>query len=174
MSFIIKLVKKAQKGDDTAFMKLFEIYEKDIYRTAYLYVKNQNDALDVVQETAYKAFKNIKGLKNPEYFKTWLTKIAISCSIDLVRKNKKVIHLPIESILIEEKDDSDIPLSISLKDIMNVLTEKEKQIVLLKYYWDYTFHEIAEMEKTPLGTVKSVLYRALEKLRKQADRSWYG
>ncbi|WP_438823753.1 sigma factor [Bacillus sp. JJ1764] len=60
---------------------------------AFTYVKNQNDALDVVQETAYRSFKNINTLKNPEFFKTWLIKIAINCAIELVRKNKKVIEL---------------------------------------------------------------------------------
>ncbi|MEH7110046.1 sigma factor [Bacillus sp. JJ1764] len=64
-----------------------------MYRMAFTYVKNQNDALDVVQETAYRSFKNINTLKNPEFFKTWLIKIAINCAIELVRKNKKVIEL---------------------------------------------------------------------------------
>ncbi|MGJ7913768.1 RNA polymerase sigma factor [Neobacillus sp. LXY-1] len=49
--------------------------------------------MDVVQETAYRSFKNINTLKNPEFFKTWLIKIAINCAIELVRKNKKVIEL---------------------------------------------------------------------------------
>ncbi|WP_143595179.1 sigma-70 family RNA polymerase sigma factor, partial [Terribacillus saccharophilus] len=90
---IIRLIKKAQKGDDRAFLKLFQQYQDDIYRIAFTYVKNQNDALDVVQETAYRSFKNIDSLRNSEYFKTWLIKITINCSIELVRKNKKVIQL---------------------------------------------------------------------------------
>ena len=79
---IIRLVKKAQKGNDKAFLKLFQKYEEDIYRMAYVYVKNENDALDVVQEVAYRSFKKIDTLKNPEYLKTWLIKIAINCSLN--------------------------------------------------------------------------------------------
>lgn len=52
-------------------------------------MKNQDDTLDVVQEVAYRSFKKIDTLKNPEYFKTWLIKITINCAIELVRKNKK-------------------------------------------------------------------------------------
>ena len=92
MNEIIRLVKKAQKGNDKAFLKLFQKYEEEIFRMAYVYVKNESDALDVVQEVAYHSFKKIDTLKNPEYLKTWLIKIAINCSIELVRKNKKVVQ----------------------------------------------------------------------------------
>src|SRR5690625_7770171 len=60
---------------------------------AFIYVSNQSDALDIVQETAYNAFKNIKSLKKPKFFKTWLMKIAIRCSLDLIRNRNKTFHL---------------------------------------------------------------------------------
>ncbi|WP_431607402.1 RNA polymerase sigma factor [Peribacillus frigoritolerans] len=166
---MIILVKKAQKGDDKAFLKLFQKYEQDIYRMAYVYVKNKDDALDVVQEVAYRSFKKIDTLKKPEYFKTWLIKIAISCAVDCLRKNKKVVQLkPEYEEFISSSDVEDISLSLSLNQIVNELNEDEKSIVILKYYEGYSFKEIAELLNMPLGTSKSILYRALEKLRKQA------
>ncbi len=63
---MIRLVHKAQKGNEKAFLKLFQQYEEDIYRMAFVYVKNESDALDVVQEVAYRSFKKINTLKNPE------------------------------------------------------------------------------------------------------------
>lgn len=90
---MIRLVKKAQKGNDKAFLKLYQQFEEDIYRLAYVYVKNKDDALDVVQEVAYQSFKKIDTLKKPEYFKTWLMKITINCAINVIRKNKKVVLL---------------------------------------------------------------------------------
>ncbi|WP_456276878.1 RNA polymerase sigma factor [Bacillus sp. AK128] len=162
---MLKLVKKAQQGDDQAFLKLFQQYEEDIYRMAYVYVKNEGDALDVVQEVAYRSFKKIGTLKYPEYFKSWLIRIAITCSIDLVRKNKKVVQLIPE---FEENigvEDEDVSLSITLQDLMNQLNEEEKSIILLKYYEGYSFKEISDSLEMPLGTTKSVLYRALGKLR---------
>ncbi|MGG0791944.1 sigma-70 family RNA polymerase sigma factor [Peribacillus simplex] len=164
---IIKLVKKAQKGDDKAFLKLFLQYEEDIYRMAYVYVKNESDALDVVQEVAYRSFKKIETLKNPEYFKTWLIKIAITCSIDLVRKNKNVVQLKPEYDECISFEDEDIPLSITLQELLDQLNEDEKSIVILKFYEGYSFKEIAVLLNMPIGSAKSVLYRALGKLRKQ-------
>lgn len=164
---MIRLVHKAQKGNDKAFLKLFQQYEEDIYRMAYVYVKNESDALDVVQEVAYRSFKKINTLKNPEYFKTWLIRIAITCSLDLMRKNKKVVHLKPEyqdKIGLEEED---VPLSITLQELLEQLNEHERSIVLLKFYEGYSFKEIAELVDMPLGSVKSVLYRALAKLRKE-------
>ncbi|KRF58280.1 RNA polymerase [Bacillus sp. Soil768D1] len=164
---IIKLVIKAQKGDDKAFLKLFQQYEEDIYRMAYVYVKNESDALDVVQEVAYRSFKKIETLKNPEYFKTWLIKIAITCSIDLVRKNKNVVQLKPEYDECISFEDEDIPLSITLQELLDQLNEDEKSIVILKFYEGYSFKEIADLLNMPIGSAKSVLYRALGKLRKQ-------
>lgn len=163
---MIKLVKKAQKGDDEAFLQLFQMYEADIYRMAYIYVKNETDALDVVQETAYRSFKKIKSLKKPEYFKTWLTKIAINCSLDVFRKNQKVIQLKPEYEEIIGIEEEDIPLSLSLQDLVDGLNADEKNIVLLRFYQNLTFKEIAEVLDIPLGSAKSVLYRALKKLKR--------
>lgn len=164
---IIRLVKKAQKGDDRAFLKLFQTYEEDIYRMAYVYVKNESDALDVVQEVAYRSFKKIDTLKNPAYFKTWLVKIAITCSIDVVKKNKKVIQLKSEYVECIAAESEEIPISLTLQELLDVLSEDEKSIVLLKFYEGYSFNEIANMLNIPLGTAKSILYRALGKLRKE-------
>ncbi|WP_442598826.1 sigma-70 family RNA polymerase sigma factor [Neobacillus sp. D3-1R] len=159
------LVKKAQKGNEKAFLTLFQQYEEDIYRTAFVYVKNQNDALDIVQETAYRSFSKISTLKNPEYFKTWLIKITINAALDFLRKEKKVIHLKPETSEFIPTPEVDLSLSITLKDVMENLTEKEKSVILLKYYYNHTFAEISSILELPLGTVKSVIYRALEKLR---------
>lgn len=163
---MIDLVRKAQKGNDHAFLTLFQQYEEDIYRIAFIYVKNQNDALDIVQETAYRSFKTIKKLKEPKYFKTWLIRIAINCSIDLLHKQRKtvqMIHIVEENIAAEGNENID--LEITLHDLMEYLNEAEKSVVILRFYEDLTFKEISETLNIPLGTAKSILYRALEKLR---------
>lgn len=148
-------------------MKLFQQYEKDIYRMAYVYVKNKDDALDVVQDVAYQSFKKVDSLKKPEYFKTWLMKITMNCATNVIRKNKKVVRLKPEYEQFIGIDNEDIPLSISLQELIDVLEEDEKSIVLLRFYHDHTFKEISELLEIPLGTAKSVLYRALDKLRKE-------
>ncbi|MGP1907440.1 sigma-70 family RNA polymerase sigma factor [Metabacillus sp. JX24] len=163
---INRLVKKAQQGDKKAFLKLFQYYEEDIYRMAYVYVKNENDALDVVQEVAYRAFKNIETLKNPAYFKTWLTKMAITTSLNLLKKNKKVVQLKPEYEEFIGVEEQDALLTITLQELLEQLSEEEKSIVTLRFYEGYSFKEIAEILEIPLGTAKTILYRALGRLRK--------
>src|SRR5690625_722607 len=133
---------------------------------AFIYVKNQNDALDVVQETAYRSFKTIKNLRKPQYFKTWLIRIAINCSLDLLRKRQKVVQLKPE---FEENISSDITddiaLEITVSDLIDRLNEIEKGVVILRYYEGLTFKEVSETLDIPLGTAKTILYRSLKKLR---------
>lgn len=133
-----------------------------------MYVKNQNDALDVVQETAYRSFKSVKNVKEMKYFKTWLIKIAIHCSIDLLRKRKNVVQM--NTVMMEqiaEDVKEDIDLEVTIQELIDVLDEDEKSVVILRFYHDATIKEVAEMLDIPLGTAKSVLYRALKKLRKE-------
>lgn len=160
-----RLVKKAQKGNDKAYVMLFQQYEADIYRMAFVYVKNKEDALDLVQEVAYQSFKKISTLKKPEFFKTWLMKITINCALNLINKNKKVIPLNSNLDKIMRTKDEDIALTLSLNKLIDTLQEDEKSVILLKYYDDRTLKEISEILDIPLGTAKSVLYRALDKLR---------
>ena len=166
---MINLVERARSGDDDAFLKLFQKYEQEIYRIAFIYVKNQNDALDAVQETAYRSFKSIKNLKEPKFFKTWLIRIAISCSLDILRKRKKVILLTPEfeeyiTDDVEDADDINI-LEMTIQDLIKCLNENEKSVIILRFYQDLTIREVSETLDIPLGTAKTVLYRALKKLR---------
>ena len=163
---INRLVKKAQNGDDRAFIKLFQYYEEDIYRMAFIYVKNESDALDVVQEVAYRAFKNIETLKDPNHLKTWLIKIAITSSLNLIKKNKKIVQLKPDYEEFIGLEDQDPLLSITLQELIEQLNVDEKSVVILRFYEGYSFKEIAQILKIPLGTAKTTLYRALGKLRK--------
>jgi len=169
---IIRLVKKAQKGDRKAYSKLFQQYEEEVYRTAYIYMKNQDDALDVVQETAFRSFSSIHKLREPKYFKTWLIRIAINASFDLLRRRQNVVQLrPEVQESLPDEDELDIPLSLSLQQLLNSLEEMEKSVILLRFYHDYTIRETSEMLEIPIGTAKTILYRALKKLRHMAEEA---
>jgi RNA polymerase sigma-70 factor (ECF subfamily) len=163
---LFSLIEKAQKGNDEAFLTLFQHYEQDIYRTAFVYLKNQSDALDVVQETAYRSFKSIKNLKEPKYLKTWLIKIAISCSIDLLRKQKNVVHLKseFEELIVGDVNEY-IDLEITIKGFIERLNEVEKSVIIFRFYEGLTIKEVSVALDIPLGTAKTVLYRSLKKLR---------
>ncbi|NKE06131.1 sigma-70 family RNA polymerase sigma factor [Mesobacillus selenatarsenatis] len=165
---MLSLIKKAQRGNAKAFLELFQQYEQDLYRMAYIYVKNENDALDVVQETAYKSFKSIKELKEPQYFKSWLIRIAISCSLDILRKRKKAVPLkPDFEEFISGAVHEDLTLEITLRGLIEELREEEKSVILLRFYQGMTLKEVSETLDIPLGSSKTILYRGLEKLRKK-------
>lgn len=167
MRKIEDLVQKARLGDHHAYITLFQHYEEQLYRTAFVYVNNQQDALDVIQETAYRSYKLITSLREPKYFKTWLIRICITCSIDLLRQQKKVTHLRAKHMdFAISSEDYDVPLSVSLKQLIEKLDEDERSVILLRFYHDFTIKEITEVLQIPLGTGKTILYRALHKLRK--------
>ncbi|WP_270504763.1 sigma factor [Paraclostridium sordellii] len=72
------LIKQSQWGNDDAFEKLIDRYEGYLYKMAFLYVKNEQDAMDIYQETVLKAYLNITKLKDRKAFKTWITKILVN------------------------------------------------------------------------------------------------
>ncbi|WP_304519531.1 sigma factor [Clostridium tagluense] len=75
---LIELIKKAVKGDNESFDTLMQSRKDNIYKVAYSYINNTEDALDIMQEVIYKALVSIKHLKEPQYFNTWLTRITIN------------------------------------------------------------------------------------------------
>lgn len=158
-------VVKAQKGDDNAFYELVDEKKQLLYITAFSYVKNKEDAMDIVHDTVYKAYISIKKLKEPRYFNTWLTRILINCSIDHIRKNSRLVPLDTK----DSRDPDSFPASreevLDLYNAMDKLNEKYKTIVILKYFHCMTLNEIAEVMESPLGTIKSSLNKALKELR---------
>ena len=167
-----ELLRRARRGDARAFLQIFEKYEPTLYRTAWLYVKNEQDALDVMQEAAFRALRGIRTLEKPQFVKTWLTRIVINCALDLLRKNGGITFFGVERIENEPRFstafESDALDRITLESLMNALTDAERCAVILKYCHGYTFAEMAGLMQLPLGTAKTILYRALDKLRAEA------
>lgn len=158
------LIKKAIKGNSKALELLLKKHYERLYRTAYLYVHNKEDSLDIVQEAAYQAFKSIKTVKNPEYFLTWLTKIVIHCAMNHHRQRKAVIPLT-EEILSKQTSPSIEP-TYELMDAIKGLKESFRTTLILFYYHDYSIKMISEVMELPEGTVKTNLSRGKQALRK--------
>lgn len=159
------IVKKAVKGDQEALLTLLQQEKEKLYRTAFSYVRNETDALDIFQQTVLLAIESIHQLREPKFFSTWLMKICINTSLEVLRKQKKVIVMQ-ESVI--EKNASDMELSDEKLDLLNAiyrLDEKYKTVLLLRYYEDLTFEQIAELLGEPIGTVKSKGKRALSKIK---------
>lgn len=144
--------------------KLVEQYDK-YYRVAYSYVHNEADALDIVQETAYKAILKSESVKSEDYVDTWIYRIVINTAIDFVRSRQK------ESLEVYEEDTGvyDKYEEYDLKQAMERLNPEDKSVVVLKYFEELKLDEIAEITNENVSTVKSRLYRALKKLRVQLE-----
>lgn len=167
-----ELIKSAKRRNPDAYFQLFQQYEKQIYWTAYIQVKNEEDALDIVQETAYLSYKNINSLREESNFKSWLMRIAYHCTVDLLRKKNKVVHLhpEYEGAIPSEIDyEEDISLRLSLDQVMAYLNPMERTAITLRYYHGYKLKEISEIMDIPIGTVKTLLYRSLDQLKKKIE-----
>jgi RNA polymerase sigma-70 factor (TIGR02954 family) len=162
-----RLVKKAIKGDKSAFEKLVQQHYERIYRTAYLYVHNEEDALDVVQEATYQAFTSIHSLKNPEYFTTWLTRIVIRCSGHVLKRKSNVVPLSDEILSnLAGQANSNIEESLQLINAIQQLRENYRTVIILFYYYDYSIKTISSVMEIPESTVKTYLSRGKSELKK--------
>jgi RNA polymerase sigma-70 factor, ECF subfamily len=166
-------VKKAKRGNSKAFQKLIEAEKEKLNRMAYLYLKNESDAIDIVHETLYKAYISIEKLKEPDYFSTWLMRILINTALDFNKKNKWII--PVEELERYGNDENTERLHVEerldLVDAIARLEEKYKTVIILRYYNDLPIKEIAKILNCPEGTVKTNLHRAIQQLRTFLERS---
>jgi len=135
------------------------------YRIAYSYVKNKDDALDIVQESIYKAISSIESLKDYTYLKTWFCKILTNTSLDFLRKRKRVILGDEEFLSIYNLGVCDQYEDIDLKKALEELPHNYRSIIILRYFEDFKIKEVAEILDENINTIKSRLYSGLKKLR---------
>lgn len=166
------IIKKPSAIDEQLLVELIEMHKEQFYRIAYSYVKNEHDALDVIQDSVYKAYISMDQLKSRKYFKTWFTRILINKAIDHIRANRKVITIDAATedyIYDRQPDLSDheqLEMSLDLKQMLDTLTPHEQSVILMRFYMEYPLGEIARITDNPLSSIKSTLYRSLGKLRK--------
>ncbi|CAM3850853.1 sigma-70 family RNA polymerase sigma factor [Mesobacillus thioparans] len=159
-----KLVKKAVKGNAAAFEELLILHSERLYRTAFLYAGNREDALDIVQETSCKAFLAVGQLKNEQYFLTWLTRILIHCAYDVLKKRKK--EMPVEKLVEQPcSGDDRVAENLDLMEAITLLKEQHRTAIILFYYHDLSISEIARSMDIPENTVKTYLQRGRKELK---------
>lgn len=175
----IQLVIRAKDGDQKAYAELMQRYKDSIYFMALKMVNNKDNAMDLTVETFGKAFENIEKYKPDFAFSTWLYRIATNNCIDFIRK-KKLNVVSMNSMVDEEGDDR--PLQIKsdtlnpeetsikkqqneqLKLIVDKLPSRYRTLIVLRYYDELSYEEIAQQLDLPLGTVKAQLFRARDLL----------
>lgn len=162
----ILLVKKAIKGDREAFEDLINLYFDRLYKEAYLRCKHEEDAKEIVQETIYKAYKNVKSLKEPKYFKTWLSKILINVSNDYMSKNEMIDLEHDENHYVKEiHNDNQVEIKIDLYNAMDELEDKYKDVIILRYVEDLKIEDISKILERPINTIKTHIRKAIKDMK---------
>ena len=174
MNNIVKS-KITRMEDDRAFSELIDSCKEKLYTIAFAYLKNEQNSLDAVSETIYKAYMNISELKIKRYFNTWVIKILINSCNDIMKNNNKIIYIDEYNRIDRDKNDDlgtefKIANNIDLYNAIDKLNEKFKSIVILKYLEDMTITQISEVLDLPEGTVKVYLRRALGILKIELGR----
>lgn len=143
---------------------LIENEQERFYRIAYSYVKDREDALDIVHNAIVKALQSCPGLRSPEYAQTWFCRILINESISFLRRKRRLV--PLEEIPeAESAPEPERKTYLDLYAALDKLPPELKTVVILRFFEDMKLDEIAQVLPANLSTVKSRLYRALKLLK---------
>jgi RNA polymerase sigma-70 factor, ECF subfamily len=177
-------VSRARGGDADAFRDLVQRHSRTIFRVAYRMTGNEHDADDVVQETFLRAYRQIDKFEERANFGTWLHRIAVNCSLDLLRSRSR--H---EKHRITDKDDEDgemtrefestdpqpdrLLFSAELKEHVLValdrLSGNERTAFMLRHFEGMPVEEIGKTLGIQVNAAKHTIFRAVRKLRESLE-----
>ena len=173
------LMENWQRGDVNAFEMLYRQYEKLVFRTAYLITGNKVEAEDALQEVFISVWKS-RHTYDPNKGKltTWLHRVTVNqCSKEKTRKVPAAVSLEEKGIDLPEMKHSYQPEDVLINRMeyarllkaMDSLDTKHRSVLVLRYFNDLSYQEIAEALEIPLGTVKSRLNQSLRYLKEQMN-----
>ena len=142
------------------FDNIYEEYFDRVYYKVLSVVKNDDDAEDICQETFISVYKNLSKFREESNIYTWIYRIAINKTYDFFKKRK--LEFEINDDVLSLPEDINCDTKVILEEKLKLISEKEKEIVVLKDIYGYKLKEIAEMKNMNLSTVKSVYYKALK------------
>lgn len=149
--------------DTREFAARTEAIKARLYRTAYLYLGSEADALEAVDEAVYQALRALRQLRQPEFFETWLTRVLINvCHKELRRR--RWFHPGGEEAL-PDTAGPDAYDHLPLKEAIQKLPEELRAVIILRFFSGYTQAETAAALNIPQGTAATRQKRALELLR---------
>ncbi|WP_415323911.1 sigma-70 family RNA polymerase sigma factor [Clostridium perfringens] len=160
----IRLIKESMKGNKESFGILIKNNKEYLYKMAFLYVKDEQDALEAIHETVYRAFLNIEKLKKAKFFNTWITRILINVSIDFLKKKGKNEMLDESTPIIKEKCEISTEEKLDLYNAIDLLNDNYKTVIIMMYFNDMKIKDISKVMEIPENTVKTYLRRAKQVL----------
>lgn len=176
---ILEWVQAAMAGDQDAFAELVYTYQDAVYNLCYRLLSERTEAEDAAQEAFLRAYLNLQRYDPSRSFKTWLLTIASNYCIDRLRR-RRLTWLSIEDELLPGLSlSSDEPepeyasilkeQSAALQDILGELNPDYRAAVVLRYWYDYSYNEIADILDTTESAIKSRLFRARQLLAEKLE-----
>lgn len=164
-------LEQARRGDKFAFGQLIEAYQGPVYNLAYRMLNNSGEAEEAAQEAFIRAYTRLESYDPAHKFSTWLLSITSNYCIDQIRKRRAVllsIDEPLPPHPALHSDNNKGPEAEYMaqereelvQSLLKELPDEYRQAVVLRYWYDMSYEEIAEMQKTTVSAVKSRLFRA--------------
>jgi RNA polymerase sigma-70 factor (ECF subfamily) len=178
---LTELVIQAREGNRLAFEQLIDRFQGDIYRMIYYRIRARMDTEDLTQDVFVRAYRNISRIREPDKFRGWLFTIAVNRINDYLRKKR------VRSIFKSSDEGTDVqPVATDFQDppdaleqvlkedfwrhvgrIAKKLSKMEREVFMLRFLDNLNINEIAQILKKSESTVKTHLYRALAKFKKE-------
>lgn len=149
------------------FVQFIREKKERFYLLAYNYTKNEQDALDVVQDSIQKAMLSLDRLENVEYMKSWFYKIVVRTAIDFLRKHKRLQVTDDDTLQYLTPAQEDVYENMDLEHALDELPQMYREIVILHFFEDLKIADAANILNIKLSTAKARLYKALKLLKIQ-------
>ena len=171
------LIKQVKSGNKDAFTQLVEQWHSKIYRFAFRFFADEDDAHDITQKTFIKTYQNVNTLENPEKFSSWIYRIANNLCLDELKRAGRRKSTSLEAYLEQSagpESEYALPdaklqnkeLGSILQNALLTLPDEQRTVIILKEYEGLKFREIADILEEPESTVKSRLYYGLKSTRR--------
>ncbi len=170
-----QLVARFKNGDERAFNDLVNAYKKQVYVVILRMVRNEDDALDLAQDTFVRVYHSIDKFKGESSFYTWLYRIAVNLSVNHINRNKTKFWRSFDDVPKPIKTEKGNPHRNvekgELGDLINQaiagLPDKQRAIFILRYYEELSHKEIAIIMERSEGAIKASYFHAVKKLQKE-------
>ncbi|MBR0599662.1 sigma-70 family RNA polymerase sigma factor [Clostridiales bacterium BAD-6] len=149
-----------------SYISFITEYKTTMYRIAFGYLSEEAKALDAVDEAVYLGYLHRKELRDPNFLKTWLTRILINECYRILRRNKREVTMEEPP---EKADFFTAEAALPLKQAVQDLPEDLRKVIVLRYFGGYTIADTAKLLELPEGTVSTRSRKALGILRVALD-----